>query len=150
MLRAVPDDLEIYAAIAAGIAGGLEREELLRAHGLDEEAFEALELRAEAALDAAPGDDRGVPDAIARFDRALRQATVADTRAIPSLEEFARAILIAEEGGKVHERLLEKGLSVERLLRASAHYTPRLAREPDLALRFKELCRRGNAPPKKA
>jgi hypothetical protein len=139
----VSDDLEIYAAIAAGLAGGLDRAELLRAHGLDELAYEALEARAEATLDAATSLDRGVPEAIARFDRALRSAGAKDTREIPSLEEFARALMIAEEGGKVHERLAEKGFSVERLLRASAHYTPRLAHEPELARRFKALCRRG-------
>jgi hypothetical protein len=61
---------------------------------------------------------------------------------VPSLEEFARALMVVQEGGKVHERLAERGLSIELLLRGSSYYTPKLVSDPALARRFQELCSR--------
>ncbi|NUO51500.1 MAG: hypothetical protein HOV80_21810 [Polyangiaceae bacterium] len=136
------DDLETYAIIASELARGADRAELLASHGLDEESFEALEERANEEMSGgAEPDGPGIPDGVARFDAVLRAAAAGGSD-IPSLEDFARAFLVVQEGGAVHERLKERGLSVEVLLRGSAHYTPRLAHEPELAARFRELTSR--------
>jgi len=151
MRSAVPalgDDLETYAIIASELARGADRATLLAEHGLDEGSFEELQERAEAEMSGADSDSAGVPEPIARFDAVLRATAARSTAEIPSLEDFARAFMIAQEGGKVHERLQERGLSVELLLRASSHYTPRFAHEPELATRFRALCSRSGRPDK--
>lgn len=143
------DDIETYAIIASQLARGADRAALLAEHGLDEAALERLEERALAEMSGADGDGAGgVPAPIERFDAVLRATAARSTKEIPSLEDFARAFVIAQEGGKVHERLQERGLSIELLLRASAHYTPRLASEPELAGRFRALCSRSGKPGK--
>jgi hypothetical protein len=136
------DEMELYGAIAADLARGRDRAEALAAHGLDEAAFEQLEDRAYAAM-SVEDEQRGVPEPVARFDAALRAAAERHAGDAPSLEDFVRALQIVQEGGKVHERLDERGLSISLLLRGNAHWTPRLATDATLAARFKELCARG-------
>jgi hypothetical protein len=142
----VKDDLETYGAILAELARGADRADVLAQHGLDEERFEALEDRALALLSAEEGD--GVPEAVVRFDRAIRGGPAA-ARALPSLEAFAQAYLIAQEGGNVAERLKERGSSLEVLLQGSEHYVPRFAKEPELLDRFLALTSR-SGPTKKS
>ncbi len=137
------DELQIYGEITADLARGRDRAETLAAYGLDEQSFDALEDRALALM--AVEDDHpttGVPEAVARFDAVLRAKAQATSDGVPSFEDFVRALMIAQEGGKVHERLAEHGLSIELLLRGSAYYTPRLATDPELARRFQDLCSR--------
>lgn len=142
------DDLETYAIIASELARGADRAALLAVHGLDEESYEALEERANLEMSGSlEHDGAGIPPAIARFDAVLRETAANATQGVPSLEEFARAFLVVQEGGAVHERLAERGLSVELLLRGSAHYTPRFVKEPELAARFRELTSRSPSGP---
>lgn len=143
------DDLETYAIIASELARGADRAALLAEHGLDEAGLEKLEERANAQMSG--GDDdasAGVPEPIARFDTVLRRAAATSAADVPSLEDFVRAFLIAQEGGKVHERLKERGLSIALLLRGSAYYTPRLATDAQLARQFQALCSRSGKPDK--
>jgi hypothetical protein len=138
-------ELEIYGAIAADLARGRDRGEALAAHGLDEERFDALEERALAAMAADDDAQDGIPEPIAQFDAALRVAHAPEPHDVPSLEDFVRALMVAQEGGKVHERLAERGLSLELLLRGSGYYTPKLVSDPELARRFQELCSRSGS-----
>ena len=142
------DDLRVYAAVASDLARGRDRAETLAEHGLDEEAFDRLEDRANEAMAARDEGGDDIPKAIVEFDAVLRATASKSSLDVPSLEDFVRALVIAQEGGKVHERLAERGLSIELLLRGSAYYTPRLAGDPELARRFTELCSRGVVKPK--
>ena len=140
------DELETYGAILAALARGLDRAEVLAAHGLDEDSFEALEERALEALEA--DDSEGVPAAVVRFDAAMRRPGPPSVLQVPTLEAFAQAYVIAQEGGNVAERLKERGSSLDVLLRGSEHYVPRFTKEPELADRFRALVAR-TGPPKK-
>lgn len=147
MVSADEDEIAAYAKVLSALARGADRARVLEAHGLDEERFEALEERALEALSA--GDDGdGIPPAVARFDAAIRNASPHAPAGPPSLEAFAQAYLIAQQGGNVAERLKEHGSSLDVLLRGSEHYVPRFAREPELADRFRALTSR-TGPPKK-
>lgn len=141
--------MEVYGAIAADLARGRDRAETLAEHGLDEESFERLEDRALLAMAAEDDAANGVPEPVVQFDAALRARAQKETLDVPTLEDFVRALMVAQEGGKVHERLAERGLSVELLLRGSAHYTPKLATDVELARRFQELSSRSVGPKKK-
>ena len=60
-----------------------------------------------------------------------------------SLEAFARATAAAQAGEKVHERFDKMGVRLADFLRASEHFTPRLAKDPALAARFTEMLEKG-------
>ncbi len=159
--QASSSDLDILAGVASDIARGRSHADALADRGLDEEAFDAASTRAEQELSDAiesASDSEVAPPTLAAFDRALRAAVAApaDPRPgrtgpradVPSLEDFARMMVITQEGGRVDERLAERGFSLHALLLASGHHTPRLARDQDLAARFAELlaaARRGPA-----
>ncbi len=139
------DDVETYAQILAQLARGADRAATLEGHGLDESGFDEMETRVLEALEAADDPD-GIPAAVARFDAAMRAAPATGSPP-PSLEAFAHAFVVAQEGGNVSERLAERGSSLTVLLRGSDHYVPRFAKEPDLLDRFRALISR-TGPPK--
>jgi hypothetical protein len=133
------DPIETYARVMADIGAGKPRGEVLAAHGLDEVRFEAIEKAAFADVGEGVTDAPVIPEADLRLDRAFREARDRSSDALLSIEEFARAAAVAQEGVQVSERLTKMGVSLQTFLKASGHYAPRLAREPELAARFNEV-----------
>ena len=146
-MSAQQDEIEIYASILAALARGVEdRAVVLARYELDEERFDELENRVLEALEA-DDDTGGIPVAVARFDAVMR-APIDNAPPPPTLEAFAKAYMVAQEGGNVAERLQERGSSLAVLLRGSDHYVPRFAKEPELLDRFRALTSRsGPAKP---
>lgn len=146
-------DPETYAAIVARISAGADRQVVLSEHGFDEETFEAAEDALDEALSAEmerASDDAGPPASVIALDRALRAATESTSTSPPSstlpastasagplsIERYAEAVAILETGDRIEHRLAQAGLTLAQVFQATAHYAPRLAREPALAATF--------------
>ncbi len=140
-------NIEVYAAIAVEIADGAgDREEVLARHGLDESGWDAIEdawhVRLSDASDPCP-DDTEVPPLLAAYADAMARAQKAraGTAGIASFEQFAEAMRLFQRGGDMTAALQRAGLSLTEFLRASQHWTARLATDPELAARFEALLR---------
>jgi hypothetical protein len=147
----VPLTVEAYAQIMAELfaAGpGDARAVVLARHALDEAAWEAADTEWQARLSAAmdaPGD------AVAPLISAYAAAYESAQRALGppvSLEGFAAVTGALHAGADLSAALAEAGIPLQAYVRGSEHWTPRLAREPDLAARFEALVRerRGRGP----
>lgn len=141
-------DPEIYATIVARISAGADRATVLAEHGFDEETFEAAEEALDDALSdemEVSADDAAPPASVIAFDRAFRAASLSssDVSSILGIERYAEAIAILEAGERIEHRLAQAGLTLPQVFRATAHYAPRLAREPDLAATFQRHKKRG-------
>ena len=143
-----PEDLDVraYAAIAVALAEASSREEVLAAAGLDEDSWEAVEDRWQERLSRAIDEqdtDSGacaVPPLMVEYDAAITEARARSNGAPPmSLERFAEATRQLRRGADPAAAVRQLGVSFGAYLRASAHWTARMAREPDLAERFRLL-----------
>jgi hypothetical protein len=133
--------LESYAEILAEISVGRTREEVLEARGLAEEAFADEEQAYEDALSKALEDDGDeVPQALVRFEAAFRSARERiEAPSIMPLSTYAAATRIVQAGTDVLGGLGRIGVTFSEFARSTAHYGPRLAREPALAQEFTRL-----------
>jgi hypothetical protein len=134
-------DPETYATIVARISAGADRATVLAEHGFDEETFEAAEGALDDALSIeleSASEDNAPPASVIAFDRAFRSASLAtgDPASFLTIERYAEAVAILESGDRIEHRLAQAGLTLSQVFRATAHYAPRLAREPDLAASF--------------
>ena len=137
-------EIELYAAVTAGMAVGRPREDLLREHGLDDASFDALEERVERAFsEAMDATGESVPPFLQRYEAAMRVAHAAARSPAPpmSLADFARAMRAMEGGQDPRKELERHGLSAADVARAVSHYAPRLAREPELVAELERLKR---------
>lgn len=136
-------DIEAYAALQMQLVGidGEARAALLEAHGLNEDAYEALDDRAQEALSRAlDATDAGVPPLVARYDAALKRAHEGLEPPL-SLERFAEATIVLGAGGDPTKALAKIGVSLPDYLRSSQAWAGRLAKDDDLARRFAALMR---------
>lgn len=142
-----PLDIEAYAVLQLRLAAE-DREAVLREHGLSEEAFDALDARAQAALSAALDDPSldvegpGVtlPPIVARYDAALRKASEGLEPPL-TLERFAEATVLLRSATDPIKALAARGMGFPEYQRSSAIWAARLSKDDVLARRFAELVR---------
>jgi hypothetical protein len=134
-------DIRAYAALAATLAGGdRPREEILRAHGLDEAGWEALDRFHQEQLSLAIEDDRdGVPPLVAAYAEAFAAARARSTRTegLLSIERFGDATREIQRSGDPTAALGRLGIALDEFLRANEHWTIRMMTDADLLRRFR-------------
>ena len=136
-------DLRTYAAVSVALAGAPgSRDQVLSAHGLDEEAWDAIDDAWQGRLSSAIDEQSGeaVPPLVVEYETALREAQ-AGAEMPMSLERFAELTSKIQRGGDLAAVLAQTGVPFAVYLRASAHWTPRLASDPALAEQFTRLTR---------
>ena len=112
------------------------REAVLRERGLDEDDFAAIDAEFQDALsDAMTEECDGVPPLLTAYDHALRRARSTAGEEV-SLEQFASLTRELESGVDAKRIFETRGMTFERYVRASEHWTAKLATDPDLAQRF--------------
>lgn len=133
--------LDAYAALVVALAeGALPREQLLRAQGLDEERWAALDADYQARLSQALDEEHeGVPPLIAAYDEAFARARAAahPGEARLSLERFADATREIQRRGDPLAALGHLGITLADYLAASAQWTRRMLAEPEIGERFR-------------
>jgi hypothetical protein len=141
-------DLPTYAAVAAELdSAGEERAQVLARHGLDEEQWEAIDGAWQQRLsDALDTDDDGVPELVAAYAAAYEQAQRA-IAPVMALEQFAELTRLLQASGDVRASLAKLGLQLGDYVRASAHWTGRMAAEPELERRFQLALGAGQSQP---
>ncbi|MEJ7731836.1 MAG: hypothetical protein WKG00_21830 [Polyangiaceae bacterium] len=145
-------DLDAWVELSVELSDPVvDRASVLRARGLDEDAWEALDdawqqrlSDADAHLEADGGDpDAGVPALVAAHAEAFVRAQAARTQGPPldfaAFVELTRAI---ERQPDISAVLRRFQLTLQQLLRSQAHWTKRMLEDPELARRFDEA-RRG-------
>ena len=136
-------DLRTYAAVSVALAGAPgNRDEVLSSHGLDEDAWDAIDDTWQARISSAIEEQTGdaVPPLVLQYETALREAR-AGTEAPLSLERFAELTSKIQRGGDLAAVLAQTGVPFAAYLRASAYWTPRLASDPALAEQFTRMTR---------
>jgi hypothetical protein len=140
-------DLDAYARLSAVLGrAGVRRDEVLRAHGLDETRWQDIDdlwqARLSDAVDAATEtDEGGVPAFLAEYARAMERAQSDDSQ-VMGFERFVEATRAARAGGPEFTRVLERlGVVVDDYLRASRHYTQAMTADDSLAERFRTALR---------
>jgi hypothetical protein len=127
--------IEQYARLQIELSEG-DRERVLREHGLDEAAWEAIDRAMQARLSRAMASDvEGVPPLLVEYDRALRLARAVDVAPM-ELGTFARATAAIATSRDVPKTLERLGTTIEIYLRASRYWAPRLATDEALAAAF--------------
>ena len=138
-------DIDLYAGIAVEIADGAgDPEVVLARHGLDEARWDAIDNGWQARLAEATdeGVEDGIPPLLAAYAQAMARAQKARAGAgVASFERFAEAMRLFQRSGDMPATLQRTGLTLQDFLRASQHWTSRLAVEPDLAAKFERLLR---------
>ncbi len=136
-----PLSLDAYAALVVALAEGkLSREQLLRAEGLDEAAWSAIDERYQDRLSRALDDERdGVPPLIAAYSEAFARARAAQRQgeALLSLERFADATREIQRRGDPLAALAHLGITLADYLKANEHWTRRMLAEPEIGERFR-------------
>jgi hypothetical protein len=133
-------NLDAYARLTVAVSrAGLKRAEVLAAHHLDEDRWQAIDDLWQARL--ADAMDQGtdeVPIApfIEQFSRAMDRARSDDSVVIP-LERFALATRAVSQGGDVIVALERLGVSYDDYLRANHYWMQRMAVDEDLAESFR-------------
>ena len=134
-------DIRAYAALAATLAvADAPRAAILRAHGLDEASWEALDRFHQDRLSRAMNDDHdGVPPLVAAYAEAFAAARALRTRAegVIPIERFGDATREIRRSGDPTAALGRLGIALDDFLRASEHWTPRMMTDPDLLRRFR-------------
>ncbi len=137
-----PNTIEEYATLQVRLLRG-SREDVLRAHDLDEAGLTLVDAEFQEALSAAMEEEGdGVPPLLARYDAALRKARAeADAvgPAVLPLEEFVAITRALESGKDVAQVFERRNITFADYLRASEHWASRLATDPELATRFNLL-----------
>lgn len=129
--------------MTAALAAGREaRTEVLARHGLDEASWETIDAqwqeRLSEALDA--DDEDGVPALVAAYAAVYEQAQ-RELTSIMSLEQFAELTRLLQASGDVHASLAKVGVELGDYVRASAHWSGRMAEDPAIEQRFDEVVR---------
>lgn len=136
-----PKTIEEYAALQVALVHG-PRDEVLRERGLDEDAVAEIDAEFQDALSAAMEEDcDGIPALLTAYDQGLRKARreVADgepSAEVLSLDDFASLTRTLESSRDVKQAFDARGVTFEAYMRASEHWTPKLATDPELAKRF--------------
>jgi hypothetical protein len=147
-VRAMEDlesDVARWAALCAELVANAERrDEIFARHGLDEARHQRLDdlwqSRLSAALDDDLSDHAGLLGAYqTAFSRALTDALARRAEAPMTLEKLALALSILGRGGDVRAALAAQGISLADIGRAQAHWAPKLATDPEAAMRFAAL-----------
>lgn len=141
------EDLEAWVTLSVELADPtVDREAALRAHGLDDDAWEALDDDWQARLSAAEeaDDSDGVPPLVAAHAEAFARAQMARTQGPPldfaTFVEVTRAIARQPDIAAVLRRF---DITLERLLLSQGHWTKRMMEDPELEKRFDEARRGG-------
>lgn len=133
------EQLERYATISAALAAGQPRQAVLTAHGVSEEAFDALEAEIEAKFSAAmDASGAEVPRFLQEYEAAMRRAQQEVVRAGPavSLESFARGVAVVQGTSDPVKALERAGLTTADLVRGLTDWGEALAKDPELAAKF--------------
>jgi hypothetical protein len=137
--------LEGYAELLAQLArAGDEWEARLRAVGLSETDWEAVDAHYQALLEAADDNcaEDEVPEIVNRFSLAFAQSSAASVP-ILSFEEYASVVRLAQQGAELHRVLEQKRLTISQYLEAHAHYLKLMLADPELKQRFAGLTAQG-------
>jgi hypothetical protein len=131
--------LEAYAELRARLARDeTGRDALLAEHGLDEDAWDALDDAWQAELSRsleAESDD--LPAEVIAYADAFARAQRDAPGRLLSIELFA-ACTRALRGARDPKRALEKqGVTLGEYLKANQHWSPQLAKDAALAARFR-------------
>lgn len=142
-LRAMALSVEQHAQILAELfAAEGRRADVLRRHGLDEAAWKAEDAEWQARLSEAlaqPGDgvDRALSDHAAAYSAAQR--SIAEP---VGLEAFAAVTRLLRARGDLGAALAEVGITLQAYVAGSAHWSGRIAVDPEIAARFEACLRR--------
>jgi hypothetical protein len=121
-----------------------DRAALLAAHGLDEEAWEAIDDAWQARLSEAGAEGdlaQGVPPLIAAYAEAFARAQRARAQHEVSFERFVEAARAMARGTDMATVLERLGLTLEDLLRAQQRWTAAMLADDALAERFRRAMR---------
>ncbi|WP_437964699.1 hypothetical protein WMF04_34185 [Sorangium sp. So ce260] len=135
-------DLEAYATVMAQLAASSgAQEDVLARHGLGEARWDAADTYWQARLSEAVADESdGVPALLAAYSAAYQAAQRAAAPPI-SLEQFAGVTRLLQSTGDVHAALAKVGVTLADYVRASEHWSRRMAQDPEPERRFREAIR---------
>lgn len=135
-------DVTEYATLAAILADpSCDRDAILGARGLDEDAWNEIDRAFQDRMAQAMEDERdGVPPLIVAFAEAFERARAATrrTESVISIERFAEATREIQRRGDPAAALAHVGVTLEDFLRANEHWTRRMLEDPALLARFRE------------
>ncbi len=130
-------DLDAYATLAARLADpAADRGALLGEHGLDEDAWEAIDDAWQAQIFAVEDDDPGVPARIAAYSDAFARAQQGGARRAISFDRFLDAVRALRRGSDMTTVLARLDLTLDELLAAQRRWTAIMLADEALAARF--------------
>jgi hypothetical protein len=138
----VTPDVETYARIMAELASAeRSRAQVLTSHGLDEARWRRIDARWQEELSRALDDvGEGVPALVSMYASAYAQAQRSLGAPI-SIERFAEVTRLVQASGDLQAALARVGITMADYARASEHWSPRLAEDPELERRFERALR---------
>lgn len=132
--------IETYAAVMAELAAaGDARAEVLDRHGLDEARWDAIDTQWQAEISEALDQD-DVPEIVSRYAAAYEDAQRAIAPPI-SLDQFAEATRLFQASGDLRASLSKVGVTLAEYVRATEHWSRRLATDPEAERRFDDVLR---------
>lgn len=137
-------DVEAYAALMAELAAaGDARGEVLLRHGLDEGSWDVIDTLWQGRLsDAVDVEDDGVPEIVTRYAAAYEEAQRRFGELL-SVEQFARVTRLLGATGDLRAALARTGVKLADFVRASEHWSRRIAEDPDVERAFEDALRDG-------
>lgn len=137
-------EVEAYARLRARLADPeTDRDALLAEHGFDEDSWDRVDERWQAALSEAldRSQDDEVPPLVLRYANAFAQAQADAPGELLSLERFARATRAVRGARDPRLALGKLGVTLGTFLKASQHWTPRMGKDPALRRAFDDAFR---------
>lgn len=137
---ALEDDVVAFAALAARVAAaGSSRDEVLAAHGMTEERWEALERRWQERLDQATdaqGDADGAPPLVVAYAEAFSRAQRSGGAPVLPFDAYLDVARALQQERDAAGALQRRGVSLGAYLSAHEHWTKAMLEDAELASRF--------------
>ncbi len=132
--------IEQYAALQVALAGAPDRDTVLARFGLTETSFAAEDQRFQCEIERALDETTdSVPPVVAAYDKALRDARGSLEAPPLTLEQFAAVTAELSIVADPRPVLDRRGVGFDAYLRSSQYWASRLASDPELAKRFRQL-----------
>lgn len=138
-------DVGAYARLAAQLAAaGAQREELLRAHGLDEDGWDAIEgvwLERLSQAENEQGQTDGVPQLLADYAAAFTAAQTELAGVVLPFERYVEITRAMSRGRDMAQLLDRFGVDLATYLHSHRHWTAKMATDADLAEQLQRAMR---------
>jgi hypothetical protein len=135
-------DLETYVNLVVALSHPeAEPERVLASHGLDEDAWDAIDAHWQGRIDEALATESSdvMPPLVEAYAKAFARAQRRTAGEVLPFDKFVEVTRAVTSGEPMAEVLKRNGLTLERFLKTQQHWTTRMVQDEELARRFRAV-----------